>query len=133
MRLGDLDALKFSKVAEVNGVLTHVLTAEDINNAPTVEYPFYQEAYQSGYEEGYLKGVKVGKEYERPQGEWIFDREFTEFGNPYGTYRCSVCGGHSSNKYSFCKDCGASMKPKTCTNCKTFGHDCGDCEVGDDD
>ncbi len=23
-----------------------------INNAPTVEYPFYQEAYQTGYEEG---------------------------------------------------------------------------------
>lgn len=23
-----------------------------IDNAPTVEYPFYQEAYQTGYEEG---------------------------------------------------------------------------------
>ena len=25
---------------------------EIIDNAPTVEYPFYQEAYQTGYEEG---------------------------------------------------------------------------------
>lgn len=33
-----------------------------IDNAPTVEYPFYQEAYQTGYEEG---------KNERPQGEWI--------------------------------------------------------------
>lgn len=36
IRLIDANALKFTKVAEVNGVLTHVLTAEDINNTPTV-------------------------------------------------------------------------------------------------
>lgn len=47
---------------------------------------------------------------ERPRGAWVFDSEFTEFGNPYGTYRCSICGCHSSNKYSFCKDCGADMR-----------------------
>lgn len=47
---------------------------------------------------------------ERPQGKWVFDSEFTEFGNPYGTYRCSICGCHSSNTYSFCKDCGADMR-----------------------
>lgn len=46
----------------------------------------------------------------RPHGEWIFDSNFTEFGNPYGTYKCSCCGGHSSDKYSFCKDCGADMR-----------------------
>lgn len=33
-----------------------------IDNAPAVEYPFYQEAYQTGFEEG---------KNERPQGEWI--------------------------------------------------------------
>ena len=31
-----------------------------INNAPTVEYPFYQEAYQTGYEEGYAQGYIEG-------------------------------------------------------------------------
>ena len=36
-----------------------------IDNAPTVEYPFYQEAYQTGYEEGY------NAKYERPQGDLI--------------------------------------------------------------
>lgn len=33
-----------------------------IENAPTVEYPFYREAYQTGYEEG---------KNERPQGKKI--------------------------------------------------------------
>ncbi len=33
-----------------------------IDNAPTVECPFYAEAYQTGYEEG---------KNERPEGEWI--------------------------------------------------------------
>lgn len=42
--------------------------------------------------------------------EWIFDSNFTEFGNPYGTYKCSACGGHSSDKYSFCPNCGADMR-----------------------
>lgn len=36
MRLIDADALKYKNVAEVNGYLTHILTAEEINNAPTV-------------------------------------------------------------------------------------------------
>ena len=31
-----------------------------IDNAPTVEYPFYQEAYQTGYEEGYAQGYIDG-------------------------------------------------------------------------
>lgn len=36
MRLIDADALKYKNLAEVNGRLTHVLTAEEIDNAPTV-------------------------------------------------------------------------------------------------
>jgi len=36
MRLIDADALKYKNVAEVNGVLTHILTAEEIDNAPTI-------------------------------------------------------------------------------------------------
>lgn len=107
------------------------LAIEPYINAPTVDIT-EEQAIDKLHETGWLP-LHDKEMTERPQGEWIFDREFTEFGNPYGTYRCSVCGGHSSNKYSFCKDCGASMKPKTCTNCETFGKDCGDCEVGDDD
>ena len=35
---------------------------EEIDNAPTVEYPFYREAYQTGYEEG---------KNEKPQDRWV--------------------------------------------------------------
>ena len=45
-----------------------------------------------------------------PKGEWEFDREHTEFGNPYGTYKCSCCGGHSFDKYPYCFWCGAEMR-----------------------
>ena len=48
----------------------------------------------------------------RPQGEWEFDSEHTEFGNPYGAYKCSCCGGHSSDKYPYCFWCGADMRGK---------------------
>lgn len=37
MRLIDANALKYKNLAEVNGRLTYVLTAEEIDNAPTVE------------------------------------------------------------------------------------------------
>lgn len=52
-----------------------------IDNAPTVEYPFYQEAYQTGYEEG---------KNERPQGEW----------------KCPECG----EGLFACPNCGADMR-----------------------
>lgn len=65
MRLIDADELKKCAIpCEVhNGALTDLcVPLYQINNAPTVEYPFYQEAYQTGYEEGQ-------KDFERPQGE----------------------------------------------------------------
>lgn len=68
-----------------------------------------------GKSEDFIEGALfiLDKIYDAPtverHGEWVFDSSFTEFGNPYGTYKCSACGGHSANKYSFCKDCGASM------------------------
>lgn len=52
------------------------------------------------------------KALERPHGEWIWDSDFFAFGNPYGTYRCSCCGGHSSDKYPYCFWCGADMRGK---------------------
>lgn len=36
MRLIDADALRFKNVAEVNGILTHILTADEINSTPTI-------------------------------------------------------------------------------------------------
>ena len=76
-----------------------------IDNAPTVEYPFYQEAYQTGYEEG---------KNEKPQGKWLFKN---------GKYRCSHCGEKAIYRFSgslsttqtelltvFCPNCGVKME-----------------------
>ena len=74
-----------------------------IDNAPTVEYPFYQEAYQTGYEEG---------KNERPHGEWIEKVErrgcFAGDKTVY-SYTCPFCGVKEFKKYPFCH-CGADMR-----------------------
>ena len=78
VRLIDANALKYKNLAEVNGRLTYVLTAEEIDNAPTVndcpkceykkEYDYISNS--SSYKE--LQALrKFKKENERPQGEWI--------------------------------------------------------------
>lgn len=51
VRLIDANALKYKNLAEVNGRLTYVLTAEEIDNAPTVE-----DRYGEGYAQGYIDG-----------------------------------------------------------------------------
>lgn len=85
-----------------------IVIESKIDNAQGYEQEVYfDETSLNHYIEGYREARRC---FERPKGEWIFDKEFTEFGNPYGTYRCSVCGSHSSDKYSFCKDCGADMR-----------------------
>lgn len=66
----------------------------DIDNAPTVEYPFYREAYQTGYEEG---------KNERPQGEKIKKK-------PYGWVYCSECDSLLEPQDKFCWNCGADMR-----------------------
>ena len=146
MRLIDADALKYKNLAEVNGILTYVLTAEEINNAPTVEPQKIVTIPHELIEKFALCVVDTVEKIDwdkaieaymkRPQGEWIFNTSF---------WSCSVCKesvktiGYCGDKkfmnefFRFCPNCGASMKPKTCTNCETFGQDCGDCEVGDDD
>ena len=116
MRLGDLDALK--EVITANHYLlssrnnsidygmftTGIIQA--IDNAPTVEYPFYQEAYQTGYEEG---------KNERPQGKWIVKSNGTTH-----YYACDKCGSAGDIQDKFCRECGADMRnitetPSSCT------------------
>lgn len=70
------------------------LVYQIIGNAPTVEYPFYKEAYQTGYEEG---------KNERPQGEWVFTDD------DYGFWHCNQCKTVGSPHNNFCQNCGASM------------------------
>lgn len=109
MRTIDADGLKKQIMSpetwSTMGVKRHM--CKIIDNAPTVEPTFgvFREMLCSECE----KNCTECKE-KRPQGKWIFDSEFTEFGNPYGTYKCDKCGGHSSNKYPFCFWCGSDMR-----------------------
>lgn len=117
MRLIDADALKKlmeEECAEECAICCYANSGDGcrcklIDNVPTVEYPFYQEAYQTGYEEG---------KNERPHGEWIYtDKEDKKKG--YGGY-CSVCkcdmpigiNDWKQEYYesNFCPNCGAEMR-----------------------
>ena len=88
-----------------------------IDNAPTIEYPFYQEAYQTGYEEGHIDGVLQGEKlYARPQGEWLYpDADIVIGKRRVGkSYRvCSNCKESFSNNIpwnaNFCPNCGAEV------------------------
>ena len=117
VRLIDANALKYKNLAEVNGRLTYVLTAEEINNAPTVDpnkdYGAMQ--YSIGYNDGFMSAKElITKEPERPQGEWV------EVGDnqPYSKdklYGCSKCRFGSyllsdTKNVNFCQNCGTRMK-----------------------
>ena len=41
-------------------------------------------------------------------GRWEWYEEFG-FGNPYGSYKCSVCGNAEPHRTSYCCCCGAKM------------------------
>ena len=78
------------------------------NNAPTVEYPVYQEAYQTGYEEG---------KNARPQGEWITRHKENSFGQDVVCFECNKCGEYKLpiihtmiiEPLRVCPNCGAKM------------------------
>jgi len=99
MRLIDADALKGALEKLKAETMEYEDNLDDvdaiIDNAPTVEYPFYQEAYQTGYEEG---------KNERPQGEWL--KAINEFFN----WECSLCHKPHDFKDNFCPNCGADMR-----------------------
>lgn len=118
MRLIDADALKedFADMREGYPIFsdTEMLSTKDIakiiDNAPTVEYPFYQEAYQTGYEEG---------KNERPQSKWLITAEDSE-----GIHRiqCPFCRYEKGSDFidyitvtfekfpPFCESCGAELR-----------------------
>lgn len=94
MRIIDADAL----LEELKKTDRYFMLKADIDNAPTVEYPFYQEAYQTGYEEG---------KNERPRGEWIsnnIDNSRINRGR-----HCSICNYIVEFSTNYCPSCGAYM------------------------
>lgn len=112
MRLIDADALRFKNVAEVNGILTHILTADEIYNAPTASDRTEEVLSLQNTIAKLVEGIA---ENARPQGEWIYDDLFNN-------WKCSVCGkcpktvgyvgDHDFMKehFKFCNHCGAKMK-----------------------
>ena len=114
VRLIDANALKekLTPVKLFGGGFCLMVTEKDIDNAPTVEYPFYAEAYQTGYEEGkndgQLEGYTRAINEERPKGEWIIIDDCEQF-----IAKCSVCGRIEDSRmvkdYPFCH-CGADMR-----------------------
>ena len=47
---------------------------------------------------------------DRPQGEWIFRREFVE-DTPFTGYRCSNCNyWQGMGAWNYCPNCGSRMK-----------------------
>lgn len=83
-----------------------VVTAEDIDNAPTVLH----DNYSMGYQDGVRKVLS-----ERPKGKWvkIFDNPFTN------GYVCPFCGHKIQVTEQFlpevteCEVCGAELKEDT--------------------
>lgn len=73
-----------------------------IDVAPTVEYPFYAEAYQTGYEEG---------KNERPQGEWVKIVNKISETETETRWECSECHNpdYRLGEAEFCSFCGAKM------------------------
>lgn len=106
VRLIDANALKYKNLAEVNGRLTYVLTAEEIDNAPTIAINCKD---CDGYEAGYSAGLN---DAERSKGEWKLS-VISKSGIDW--YKCSVCGReiHTTEEmlkdYPFCH-CGADMR-----------------------
>lgn len=105
MRMIDADKLQYKTLAEVNGRLTYVLTAEEIDNAPSVDvnalcpvdFPTADDPYPCC-------------SYKRPRGEW--EKPFERNGKSY--HKCSNC--HISTELilinRFCPNCGAEMLPE---------------------
>lgn len=101
MRLIDADALRFKNVAEVNGILMHILTADEINNASTVDFiisPNYVTELQNLNKEL----TKQLEEAERPQGEWII--------TDIGFARCPFCNCERQYPENYCGYCGADLR-----------------------
>ncbi len=108
VRLIDANALKYKNLAEVNGILTYVLTGEEIDNAPTVEaFTLLQVKELFDFNVKLIDEVENLKK-ENPQGEWIDHSE------DYGYAECPFCHELTNcdgpiEELHFCWNCGAKL------------------------
>ena len=102
MRLIDADELKKCAIpCEIhNGALTDLcVPLYQIDNAPTVPLPGFDEIYKKGYHAGFYA---THGEPDRLQGEWIVDN--------CGMYHCNHCMKEKQQLFNnFCANCGAQM------------------------
>lgn len=99
----DLEEVEF----EINATLASV--CEKINNATTVEPRIEYDKYGKPYK----LSITNGKEYDRPQGEWIYHDKLN-------MYFCKDCGllepftkeeiEEGIKLPNFCQQCGADMR-----------------------
>ena len=91
MRLVDADKL-YPDCMTKDGVLA--ISQSQLANTPVVH-----NEYMRGYE-------AAEREYKRPQGKWLFDKEnsFT-----FDMFKCSICGYFGHTHFKFCPNCGAKM------------------------
>lgn len=124
MRLIDADELKYKNIAEVNGKLTYVLTAEEIDNAPPVE-PTFKPIAEVKFDKKQLQEIvdkakaEVLASVERPQGEWEESHIFScgkilRMGMNVIEHKCKNCGRWSIKWVgtipdNYCSNCGAQM------------------------
>lgn len=123
MRLIDADALlnAFATSKHIKettsglDIMEMLSIKEIIDNAPELGYEDgvlsvenatrraieLEEAYNNGWSDGFSEG-----ENERPQGEWIFHKDYNE-GCRYG---CNQCGNLNNIPHNFCPNCGAYMR-----------------------
>lgn len=136
VRLIDANALKYKNLAEVNGRLTYVLTAEEIDNAPKVKININDieyKAYCKGLEDGKKIARPVDEEIEtyknayrimsdafenevrkneRPHGEWIEVTQRVSDSETFTYWECSICRepDRKDGRSKFCCECGADMQ-----------------------
>ena len=123
VRLIDANAVKYKNLAEVNGRLTYVLTAEEIDNAPTVEFPPVinmkpltaeeKQGLIDAFKKSGLKAIKLDDG--GIHGEWARYDEWVngEYTGGFYHVNCPVIEEgyalYSRWETRFCPNCGAPM------------------------
>lgn len=71
-----------------------------------------EQIYTNGSE--LIPVFRVRQWFDHLHGAWQYDETPTPaVNNPYGSYRCSACGGNVPHKTAYCPFCGADLRGDT--------------------
>ena len=80
--------------------------AKAIKNGTSVEPEITNDDLQAAMTESYHLGYELAEtKFKRPQGEWIFHKDYNE-----RKYGCNQCGNLNNIPSNFCPNCGAKME-----------------------